>query len=240
VLSDALTNGVNMSNEGKRDRDARLFTQLDGCWGSHHSLMIYVVQEIYQLSRSQARSMSGNTSWFAYAGIPVLVSALQSFVIEYECFLSSDRSCLKPLARSGLGRLVELLATRYHVQGNLLDEANDLIEVRNEMIHPVPLPTGTADNWPRYLRRVKDLGLAQSTGQATDYIFSDQLASHRLFAWSCRVTRDLFQHVASSNREKSLMQQVFVDQLTRIGFESDLALWPAAAMPAAQRNPESD
>src|SRR5260370_9997101 len=131
-----------MSKQGKQDRDARLRTFHSGCWGTHHSDMIWLPRQFYELSRSKASSTGGNTSWYPYAGIPLLVSALQSFVIEYECMFQSDRACLEPLTRGGLTGLVELLETRYGVQGKLLEKARGLTEVRNEMVHPVPLPTG--------------------------------------------------------------------------------------------------
>jgi hypothetical protein len=51
--------------------------------------------------------------------------------------------------------LPSLTETRYGVSGGLLEELRDLIEIRNEIMHPVPLPVGTAANSPDYLRRVK-------------------------------------------------------------------------------------
>src|SRR2546426_169181 len=117
-----------MSKEGKQDRDARLRTFHGGCWGTHHSDMIWLTRELYELSRLRAcSSVRRNASWVVYAGIPLLVSALQSFVIEYECMFQGDRACLEPLTRGGLTGLVELLETRYGVQGKLLEEARGLI-----------------------------------------------------------------------------------------------------------------
>jgi hypothetical protein len=191
-----------MTKRGKRNRDERLLKPSAGGWGSYHSLFVHMAGELYHPSGLQASAGSGNGSWFPYAAVPVLLAALQSFIIEYECTLGWDRTCLEPLTQSGFGGLLKLLETRYRVGGKLLEEARDLIEVRNEMIHPVPLPTGTEDNCPAYLRHLKEQGLLESTGEATDYCFMAQLASHRLFAWSCRVTRDLFQRVANSNPER--------------------------------------
>ena len=185
--------------------------------------MIWLTRELYELSRLRAcSSVRRNASWVVYAGIPLLVSALQSFVIEYECMFQGDRACLEPLTRGGLTGLVELLETRYGVQGKLLEEARGLIEVRNEMVHPVPLPTGTEDDCPTHLRHLKQAGLLESTGEATDIPFMTQLASHRLFVWSFRVTRDLFQCVVNSNNEKTGWFQPFVEQLTSIGFEANV------------------
>jgi len=181
-------------------------------------MLVEVIRQLYQSSRSGGAIGPR----FTYAGIPLLVSALQSFVIEYECLLSFDRSCLEPLTRGGLGGLRDLLETRYRVRGNLLKEAGLLIEVRNEMVHPVPLPKGNPDNCPQYLRPLKEAGLLKSTGEESDYVFEEQLASHKLFAWSCRVTRDLCQHVAASNPDKFARWQEMVDHLTSIDFDADL------------------
>lgn len=209
---------MNLARDGKQDRDARLREWRAGPWSTHHSMLVEVVRDLYQSSRSGG----GTSSWLAYAGIPLLVSALQSFIIEYESLLSFDRSCLEPLTRGGLSGLRDLLETRYRVRGKLLEEAGLLIEVRNEMVHPVPLPTGSPDNWPGYLRPLKEAGLLRSTGRVPDYVFPEQLASHKLFAWSCRVTRDLFAYVAASDAKKYQLWQEMVDHVTSIGFGADL------------------
>lgn len=211
-----------MSTQGKQDRDERLRTPKSGAWGTHHSHMIWLTRQLYGHSRSEASSTGGNATLYPFAGIPLLVSALQSFIIEYESILPSDSTCLEPLMRGGLGGLIQLLETRYAVQGKLLDEARNLLEVRNEMVHPVPLPTGTGDNWPTYLRKLKEDGLAESTGESPDYNFMAQLGSHRLFAWACRVTHDLFQQVVYSNREKSAIFQGFVDEFEKFDFDAGL------------------
>ena len=209
---------MTVAKEGKKDRDARLRQTLAGPWGTHHSMLVEVVRDLYQTSRSGGRT----AHFYTYAGIPLLVSALQSFVIEYESLLSFDRSCLDPLMRGGLGGLRKMLENRYLVQGRLLAEAGLLIEVRNEMVHPIPLPKGSPDNCPEYMRPLKEAGLLTSTGEETDYIFEEQMASHKLFAWGCRVTRDLFQHVAASDPMKHRLVQEMVDHLTSLGFEADL------------------
>jgi hypothetical protein len=52
-----------------------------------------------------------------------------------------------------------VLSTRYGLSGELLKDFECLCEIRNEIVHPVPLPTGTHDNWLEYLRRIKDKNL---------------------------------------------------------------------------------
>jgi len=152
--------------------------------------------------------MDKNHSSFAYAGIPLLLSAVQSFVIEYEKML-----CLQPLsdALSAPSGLAFLLESRYGVSGNLLDNLRDLIEIRNEIIHPVPLPVGTRDNWPDYLRRVKEKGLLCTSGDPNaDYIMFSQIRSHKLFQWAVEITESLYAAIVNSNAAKTPMFQRFL------------------------------
>lgn len=92
---------------------------------------------------------------------------------------------------------------RYGVCGDLMEDLKDLIELRNEIVHPSPLPTGTPDNWPDYLRRVKQKGLlATSAGTVGDYLLLDQIASHKLFLWAAEVTKNLYSAVVNSDPKK--------------------------------------
>ncbi|MBI1983485.1 MAG: hypothetical protein HYS61_04735 [Acidobacteria bacterium] len=150
----------------------------------------------------------------------MLVAGLWSFVIECENLLTTSRADLNELAQSGHRGLRKLLTTRHHVPPKLLQEFDDLIELRNEMIHPVPLPVGTPDGFPDYLRHLKEGGLMESTGRAdADYRFLAQLASHRLFTWACRVTKDLFGSVASSDCGIRMDARRFVDFFANFDLE---------------------
>jgi hypothetical protein len=94
----------------------------------------------------------------------------------------------------------------------VLEDLQDLVELRNEILHPVPLPTGTPDNWPNYLRRVKQKGLLSSTGVPNaDYIMLSQIASHRLFVWAAEVTKGLYSAIINSNPSKTPAFQLFLD-----------------------------
>jgi hypothetical protein len=88
--------------------------------------------------------------------------------------------------------LAMLMEPRYGISASVLEDFRDLIEIRNEIIHPAPLPAGTPDNWPSYLMYVKQKGLLSSTGDPNaDYIMLSQIA-HRLFGWSVEVTKVLY------------------------------------------------
>jgi hypothetical protein len=101
----------------------------------------------------------------------------------------------------------------YGAATDLLTDVRDLVEIRNEIIHPVPLPTGTSDNWPEYLRRIKQKGLLSTTGDPdADYIMMSQIASHRLFAWAIDVTKQVYAVIVYFDRTKVPLFLPILDQ----------------------------
>lgn len=110
-------------------------------------------------------------------------------------------------SKSGLARidaLDALVEQRYSVTGSVLEDFKDLIELRNELTHPVHLPPGTSDNWPDYLRRIKSLGLLNTTGKTDeDFDLLAQVASHRLFRWAFGVAKVLFQAIVNSDPQRA-------------------------------------
>jgi hypothetical protein len=162
---------------------------------------LVLVARLFELSkRSAAKADGGNYSSFTFAGLPMLLAALQALVVEYE-YLLNPLGVAPPPDINGPDFL-----GRYRVSGQLLDDFNDLIELRNEIIHPAHVPTGTPDNWPAYLGRVKDLGLLNTTGTpGGDYALFDQLASHRLFEWAIGVVRSLYGAVIMSDASRAPM-----------------------------------
>lgn len=198
-----------MPNIGRKDRLNRITQRKSGAWGTISQDILMVASRLYRLSRDESNSSSDkNNSRFVYAGIPLLLAAVWSFAIEYEGIMNLG---LVPTELSA-EPLVSVLETRYNVSGKLLEDLRDLVELRNEILHPVPLPTGTPDNWPDYLRRVKWKGLLSSTGDPNaDFIMFGQIASHRLFAWAVDVTKCLYAAIINSNSEKIQAFQPFLD-----------------------------
>lgn len=151
-------------------------------------------------SRSYAERIDGNCSPYALSAIPMLLSSLRCLVVEYASYPPVDRSTLSALDRPADFAVV--LKT-YGITDPLRSDALLLQDLRNEIIHPAHRPSGTPDNWPDYLRTLKDKGLLQSSGRNdSDYIFFSQLQSHRLFAWSWQVTRDIVERVLQSDPKK--------------------------------------
>jgi len=182
-----------------------------------------LVARLFELSkRSAAKAVDGNSSWYTYAGLPMLLAALQALVVEYEYLLNPTGRLAPPDINS------PEFVRRYGIPDPLLDDFNDSIELRNEIIHPAHVPTGTPDNWPAYLRRVKDLGLLSTTGRSDgDYALLDQIASHRLFEWAITVVRSLYRLVIMSDPRRAPSFMGFYKMFESEWFKSlpDGLLW---------------
>ena len=199
-----------MLKNGRKERSDRLTQPKTGAWATSSQDLLFFAGRLFRMSAEEARSSRDqNQSDFTYAGVPLLLAAVQSFIIEYEGMLN-----LQPLSDelSVPRGLAVLLESRYSVTGDLLEEVRELIEVRNEIIHPVPLPPGTPDNWPDYLRRVKQRGLLSTTGDPkADYIMFSQISSHKLFEWAVELTKKIYETVVYSNPDKVLMFERYLD-----------------------------
>lgn len=194
---------------GRKDRQVRLQQLRSGAWGTISTDLVCFVERLFRFSKAEAvSSEDGNLSKFVYAGIPLLLAALRSFIIEQE----SLGRLTPPPPEVDSDDLIELLRSRYGVAEPLLEDVRLLREIRNEIIHPNPLPPGTPDNWPSYLRPIKERGLLTSTGRPDgDYIMYGQIASHSLFAWAVKVTRDTFEAIVNSEPMRGKPLQGFVD-----------------------------
>jgi len=185
-----------MENNGRQSRSDRLNNLRSGVWGTSSADFAYLVRRLYKLSKQNADATDGNCSTFVYCGIPMLFSSIRCLMIEYESAAPIPKI---PEALMHSGDILRMLQY-YNVPSALRQEIWELSEIRNEIIHPAHMPAGTADNWPEYLRSVKEKGLLQSTGRSdSDYILLAQIASHRLFTWACRVVTDFAEIIIRSN-----------------------------------------
>jgi hypothetical protein len=144
---------------------------------------------------------------YTWAGLPMLLAALQALVVEYE-FVLNPVATTKPLDITS-----PAFVARYRISGDLLENFNDLIEFRNEIVHPAHATRGTPDNWPSYLGRIKKLGLLETARSPTnDDVLLSQMASHRLFEWAVLVVRSLYVAVIKSDPQRA---DFFLRYLTR-------------------------
>lgn len=193
--------------EGTKDRVDRVKQRKSGQWSSVSSDLLYLAARLYQLSEKEANaSIDKRTSKMVFAGIPLLLSSLTSLIIECESIGVLTAPAVEPLAP-----LPKVLSEKYGLSGELLKDFECLCEIRNEIVHPVPLPTGSNDNWPEYLRRVKDKRVAvEHPEPGTHYTFFAQMASHDLFAWAVCVTRAAYETVIYSLPDRGGPLQLFL------------------------------
>jgi hypothetical protein len=190
-----------VTTSGRADRSGRLLENRGGAWGSSSADFMRIVRLLFEHSKEYAARIDGNCSPYALSAIPMLLSSLRCLVVEYASYPPTDSPMLDALTQANdFAKILD----RYLIDDPLRSESLLLQELRNEIIHPAHRPSGTPDNWPDYLRVLKDKGLLQSTGHRdSDYIFFSQLQSHHLFAWSWRVTRDIVERVLRSDPRKS-------------------------------------
>jgi hypothetical protein len=187
-----------MKRQGTLDRQERFDTKHGGWAGSSSQDYLHLAHLLFRHSKAYAAQCpGGNCSRYTWAALPILLSALQALVVEYE-FILNPLATAKP---SDINR--NEFVARYKISGELLENFKDLIELRNEVLHPAHVPTGTPDNWPAYLARIKKLGVLESTGAPDhDYVLLSQIASHRLFEWAVQVTRGLYQVVIENDPQR--------------------------------------
>jgi hypothetical protein len=131
-LAEALLTGSakieEMLKNGRKERSDRLTRRKTGAWGTISQDLLFFAGRLFRMSAEEARSSRDqNHSDFTYAGVPLLLAAVQSLVIEYEGMLN-----LQPLSDelSAPRGLAVLLESRYGVSGDLLEEVRELIEIR--------------------------------------------------------------------------------------------------------------
>ncbi len=204
-----------MATSGRADRSGRLLENRPGAWGSSSADFMRVVRLLFAHSEEYAARIDGNCSPYALTAIPMLLSSLRCLVVEYASYHPRDSAMLDALTEAND---FAAILDRYFIDDPLRSESLLLQELRNEIIHPAHRPSGTPDNWPDYLRVLKDKGVLQSTGRMdSDYIFFSQLQSHRLFAWSWRVTRDMIERILQSDPRKSPMLRDFLHNYEPVG-----------------------
>jgi hypothetical protein len=192
---------------GTKDRIARIEQRRSGPWSTVSSDFLFLASKLYKLSEQEARlSPGGNSSQMVFAGIPLLVSSIYALIIECESI-----GVLGPPAIEPMEAIPNVLHAKYSVEGEQLTDVRCLCEVRNELVHPVPLPTGTFDNWPDYLRRIKDKRLLVGNSDPTiHHLFFGQMASHELFTWAVFVTYGVYQAVIKSVPDRGMMLPFFL------------------------------
>ncbi len=189
-------------NQGRESRKQRITKKHNGGWGSSSQDFARLAFMLFEQSACYAKKVDGNCSIYTLSGIPMLFSALRCLLVELNMGMHSQKQIVSSGNIATSANDVYLIVNNYKLPKDLKEELRYLAEIRNEIIHPSHMPTGTDDNTPLYLNIVKEKGLLQSTGGSSDYTWISQLQSHKLFQWAFEIiasTTDLLlkQHEVS-------------------------------------------
>jgi len=169
---------------GRESRGDRTTTLHGGAWGSSSQDFLRLATTIFHLSARYAEETDGNCSLCTLAGIPMLFSAMRCLLIELNAGLygtASNQDVLKELQGRNFDSVV--VVRSYRLPSVLRKRLHLLTQVRHEIIHPAHRPGRDRNNTPAYLKTLRRQSLLQSTERASDYIWIEQLKSHRLFRW---------------------------------------------------------
>jgi hypothetical protein len=181
---------VEMSQKDRKDR--LLQTKPSGWTGTVSSDFFHLVHKLTERSKAEAERLDGNTSSYVWAALPILLSGLSATLVEQEAIYLNQRKPDRVQMLADVNYLPEQFVQLYGLKGDLLDDLKVLVELRNEIIHPAHMPTGTPDNWPDTLRSFKAKGLLSSTGDPqSDYLMLGQMKSLRLLLWAVDVVNRL-------------------------------------------------
>lgn len=179
-------------DEGRASRKSRVRESRSGPWGTSSQDFVHLADLLYRHSADYAKGVDGNCSVYALAGIPMLLSALRCLLIELNANIyltgRADQTLLAELADSSND--IKFILNHYPIPLQLRDRLELLLQVRHEILHPAHRPIEDAGNTPAYLEPLRKDKLLQSTGSNTDYIWLEQLKSHRLFRWAFETIKE--------------------------------------------------
>ena len=192
----------------RKDRKERLLQPKGGWAGTTSTDFFHLVNKLCERARAEAKSLDGNTSSYVWAALPILLSGLWATVIEQEAMFLHQRKPDRVQVLIDVQYLPDQFVRLYGLSGELLDDLKILVDLRNEIIHPAHLPTGTPDNWPDSLRAFKQRGLLSSTGDLrSDYLMLEQMKSLRLLEWALAVVERLRSIVLNHHGQIALQHE---------------------------------
>src|SRR5882724_10062189 len=126
--------------------------------------------------------------------MPLLMAGMEAFLIEHQHMLR-DSSGMKILA--GVSPLPEVLKL-YPLPDDLKLDLEALIEIRNLIVHPSPLPSGRPQ-WPDSLKRLRERKVLDGNIPQSGTEELSLLASHRLFEWAVETSAQTLDVVIASD-----------------------------------------
>jgi hypothetical protein len=197
-------------NEMKQRKD-RISNPQNGGWGTTSTTYFYVVSQVFTESEKASSGDPERRSQWVYAGLPVLLAGVEAFLIAHQHLLK-DSSGIAALA--GVVPLKNVL--KHYPLGDVLQtDMEALIEIRNQIVHPSPLPFGTAE-WPASLKRLHDLQVVDGNTPQSGADALMLLGSHRVLEWAVEKCAQALVAVADSDPERAWMFHRHADYLWQI------------------------
>jgi hypothetical protein len=195
----------------RKQREARLRNRQSGSWGTTSTMYFHAVELVFRESAKAVADDPTKSSRWVYAGLPVLMAGVEAFLIEHQHLLK-DSSSIQTLA--GVSSVREVLKL-YPLTDELRQDLEALIEIRNQIVHPSPVPFGRPE-WPESLQRLRDRKVLDgNTPQSGTYALA-LLASHRVFEWAVERCAEALDVVADSDAERSWMFHHSAENLWRV------------------------
>jgi hypothetical protein len=195
----------------RKQREERLRNRQGGSWGTTSTMYFHAVELVFRESAKVVAGDPTRTSRWVYAGLPVLMAGLEAFLIEHQHLLN-DSSNIQILA--GVDPVRDVLKL-YPMSDELRQDLMALIEVRNQIVHPSPVPFGKPE-WPKSLQRLRDRKVLDGDAPQSGTHALALLASHRLFEWAVGRCADALDVIAASDPQRSLLFQGQASNLWRV------------------------
>jgi hypothetical protein len=193
----------------RKQREARLRNRESGSWGTVSTWYFHCVELVFR--ESEKTVAAAQPSRWVYAGLPVLISGVEAFLIEHQQMLN-DSSGIQTLA--GVDPIREVLKL-YPLPDDLRRDLDALIEIRNLIVHPAQVPFGKAE-WPDSLQRLRERKVLDGNIPQSGTHALALLENHRLFAWAVERCAETLDVVADSDPERSLMFRGSAGNLWRV------------------------
>jgi len=223
----------------RKDREERLVARRPGAWATSSQDYLRLATDLFEFSAKYAERFDHNCSPYPLAGVPLLVSTLRLLLIEANAGilgLGKDLDTLKQLSQAP--NEVSIVRVKYLADApSTADDFALLQEVRNEIVHPSPMPAGSPHNTPRTMLALRDRGLLQSTGKAdADFVWIEQLQSHRVFRWAFITTEAIAKRVIDHHVDSNdtLALPLLLESYRRFREHDDVA--PCEGTPIRKEN----
>jgi hypothetical protein len=195
----------------RKQREARLRNRQSGGWGTTSAMYFDAVKKVFQESEKTAASGPAKSSCWVYAGLPILIAGVEAFLIEHQHLLN-DSSNTQTLA--GIATPKEVLGL-YPLPDELRHDFEALVEIRNQVVHPSPLPFGRPE-WPDSLQRLRTQKVLDGNTPQSGADVLALLANHQVFAWAVEKCAEALDVVAESDRERASMFHGLANNLWQV------------------------